>query len=210
MFQWTLPLGAHPWVRQTWDNDHWVLEMDDDATKGNFTYDDIKLALYTEGERPTRVVKLHVGSSGSHDRLICKLRAGDEVLTEDWVALGDNTEIEAPAIYCSADYALSKGTYHVAGDFPPMVDSRMFLILDYNWVIADYDGEGKDDPWDKYFILDTDEWTAKYAEPDLTWHQYQALRHLGRANVLFCDGRVDSLGPEDLAETNPLWRYVGR
>jgi prepilin-type processing-associated H-X9-DG protein len=42
------------------------------------------------------------------------------------------------------------------------------------------------------------------------WQYYQALRHAGRANVLFCDGHIEPLSAEDLEYMDPRWVYEGR
>ena len=114
-----------------------------------------------------------------------------------------------------ADYALSLGTYERRdGTLVHTIDPKLFLIMDfaYGRPVADFNqgGERADDDWDQYFFTDREGWQSAY--PGLAengWQTYQALRHFGRANVLFCDGHVDSLGPEELYYTNPLWVYHG-
>jgi prepilin-type N-terminal cleavage/methylation domain-containing protein/prepilin-type processing-associated H-X9-DG protein len=112
------------------------------------------------------------------------------------------------------DYALSRGTYERAdGSSVPTVDGRLFYILDYGArkTVADFNHGGTDeDEWTKYFITDIDWWRAAYRTEAKDWRAYQALRHFGRANVLFCDGHIEALGPEDLHYSNPLWAYQGR
>jgi prepilin-type processing-associated H-X9-DG protein len=67
-----------------------------------------------------------------------------------------------------------------------------------------------DEPyWDKYFILDPDDWMRRYGDEGGDWQSYQALRHFGKANVLFCDGHIELLSPEELRPTCPSWRYPG-
>lgn len=66
----------------------------------------------------------------------------------------------------------------------PAHPSRVIRILDYEDFIADHDGRENDDP--EYFI---------------------ALRHGGRANVLFVDGHVEPLHLEEITEGNwGRWR----
>ncbi len=114
--------------------------------------------------------------------------------------------------YC--DYGLSVGTYQVLGTRVPRVDGKQFLILDYPMSVATYYGvPSSDDPWDKYFIRDEDAWMEQYGAQleeeatGITWEYYQALRHFDRANVLFCDGHIESLPWNELEQTDPRWYF---
>jgi len=112
------------------------------------------------------------------------------------------------------DYALSRGTYERAdGSLVSTSDSRLFFILDFGArkTVADFNQGGtEEDEWTKYFISDVDWWETTYQGEAKDWRAYQALRHFGRANVLFCDGHIDSLGAEDLNYSNPSWVHRGR
>jgi len=115
---------------------------------------------------------------------------------------------EAPGAPGPCDYGLSKGTYEAVGGPVSITDPKWILVLDYPKAIADYNQSGYDDSWDKYFILDEREWMDAYGaelREGESWRDYQALRHFGMANVLFCDGHIELLRPEDLWETTPLW-----
>jgi len=109
------------------------------------------------------------------------------------------------------DYGLSRGTYTV-GTAINKVDPKLFFILDYGKSLADYNGYGgNDDNWYKYFIEKPDEWLENFGSTLGTdWKLYQSLRHFGEANVLFCDGHIESLDANALNELSPLWKYTGR
>jgi prepilin-type N-terminal cleavage/methylation domain-containing protein/prepilin-type processing-associated H-X9-DG protein len=110
-----------------------------------------------------------------------------------------------------ADYGLSEGSYMVAGGLVANPDPKLFFMLDYPKPVASYSEEGSDlGRWSKYFITDPKDWKREWGRTGEDWRQYQALRHFGLANVLFCDGHIESRGPEELGPTNPLWRYYGR
>ena len=116
------------------------------------------------------------------------------------------------------DYAINLGTYsRHDGSTVTGVDGKLFYVLDYGgWdLVANYT-TGSLDPWHKYFISSLrgqadaiSNWQAAFpGEGD--WKGWQALRHFGKANVLFCDGHIESLGPEELEQTDPRWTYQGR
>ena len=100
----------------------------------------------------------------------------------------------------ATNYGMSLGVYRVGSRVVDHIDAKLFLILDFPKRIANFTGyasEGKDDdsPFqDKYFITDPEKWVQDYGQQGEDWRTYQSLRHFGRANVLFCDGHVESLG----------------
>ena len=112
----------------------------------------------------------------------------------------------------ATNYGLSKGTFYCKDGVTKELDSKLILLLDYPKILADYNHEGADDDWPRFFVDETSvkAWLLKYG-PDcpksMTWHDYTALRHFGQANVLFCDGHIATLARDDLAETNGWW-YV--
>ena len=107
-----------------------------------------------------------------------------------------------PFVYSAVptNYGMSLGVYRAGGRVVDRIDSKLFLILDFPKRIVNFTGYasgGKDDesPFqDKYFITDPDQWVRDYGQQGEDWRTYQSLRHFGRANVLFCDGHVESLG----------------
>jgi len=118
----------------------------------------------------------------------------------------------------ATSYGLSRGSYHDwQGRYVARSDPKLFFILDYPKAVADYTDIGDTLPdgpyWDRIFIDPApppEDWAPPPGLEDRTWEEVQALRHLGKANVLFCDGHVEALGPEDLGASNPLWRSTGR
>jgi prepilin-type processing-associated H-X9-DG protein len=42
------------------------------------------------------------------------------------------------------------------------------------------------------------------------WQFYQALRHFGGANMLFCDGHVETLQSDDVRVDNPAWYHKAK
>ena len=128
--------------------------------------------------------------------------------------------------FAYSDYGMSRGCYENKNGATPRPDPKLFLILDYPKSIANYAELGggannEEDSGPDYFILDPATWKAPPRFEDRTWQQVQSLRHDGYANVLFCDGHIESLpyDPETitaaeqgafLRKDNELWRYTGR
>jgi len=113
------------------------------------------------------------------------------------------------------DYAMSMGTFQRRNSslVQDRVDSRLFFLLDFGArkTVADFNHDESDDEWEKYFIRDVQQWASDFPEAARKgWPYYQALRHAGRANVLFCDGHVESLSADDLEYLDPRWVYEGR
>ena len=228
-YRWTIsiPDGGVS-VRTIPMGDHLRVQVDDCIAYGAYAYDDYWFDLYLDPSgKPSRLVKVLTGGDNfgtegpdSQFRYRPELWVGSTQITDDWTAEPGGTTIDLSAIQGSSgwsDYGLSRGVYDRPLDPSgnPMdiggADSKLIMILDYPFPIADYTGIDVDDDWNKIFITNIAQWRAtyKHSDTDLDWYAYQALRHSGRANVLFCDGRVDDLGPEDLLEANPLWRYLG-
>jgi len=113
--------------------------------------------------------------------------------------------------YVPAEYGLSKGAYATLAMDAPKTDAKLIFLLDYPKALANYTGDNDQDDWDLYFFADPESWVGcRYLGRKADWRPYQVLRHGARANVVFCDGHMETLGPEDLVETSPLWRYGGR
>lgn len=112
------------------------------------------------------------------------------------------------------DYGLNKGTYRVLDSEVRRVDPSLILILDYGKSVANYANKPPDE-WPLYFAATEAEWMASpkntsFLGPGETWWHFTALRHGGTANVLFCDGHIEILGPDALNESSPLWGARGR
>jgi prepilin-type N-terminal cleavage/methylation domain-containing protein/prepilin-type processing-associated H-X9-DG protein len=126
--------------------------------------------------------------------------------------------------YVPCDYGLNRGYYtDTNGRDVAQVDSKLFLALDFPKALADFTDTALNNPpsgatgteWEKYFIdmrVNPDgaakRWVNTFGSTcGNDWTQYQALRHFGKANVLFCDGHIESLEPESLGENDVRWQY---
>jgi prepilin-type N-terminal cleavage/methylation domain-containing protein/prepilin-type processing-associated H-X9-DG protein len=204
------------------------------------TFDDMRLAISYEDGRPMTLQVLQQACKTSpYKKYIYDFLVNGEVLVSDWVAhIGESYDLrrsapagaEAPdasaapgaarraaaglaerCLVVPADYGLSKGTYSLPGTILGSLDPRLALALDYPKPLAEFSGEGGDEwKWDKYFIENPRRWRTDWGTTGEDWHEYQALRHFGRANVVFCDGHIESLGPEDLRPGRALWSGQGR
>ncbi|MGB2829692.1 MAG: H-X9-DG-CTERM domain-containing protein [Phycisphaerae bacterium] len=120
---------------------------------------------------------------------------------------------------------MSRGVYETPTLKVARIDPRLIFILDYPKEIADYSYSSDD--WPQFFFVDPAEWEKTYGkaaeEWGYSWSSFQSLRHFGKANVLFCDGSVETVGVDAfgtatadevlngrfLDETNPLWKIQG-
>ena len=182
-------------------------------------FDDVVLDVRYVNGLPTTWNILRLGALGSTAWFTYSLLVNDEVAVSDIstesIPIGEEVAIPTGAYPYVGTYGLSQGTYRSVSGGVNQVNARQLLILDYPLLVADYNDDGKRDDWPKFFA---DESTAKAWEddygltvgPGLTWKHYTALRHFGQANVLFCDGHIKALSKEDLEETLPLWRFIGR
>jgi prepilin-type processing-associated H-X9-DG protein len=204
------------------------------------TFDDIWFNVYYENGQPVRIEALKPYDDGhgnsTVNAYIFDLKINGEVFVKFWQQHYNETfSLSSPASDASgsgsgsdgssdssssssgsssliilADYGLSRGTYDAGGSLVTSLDARLFFILDYGKSVADYNGQGTDDEWHKYFIEKPEEWQKQWGQGGASWQRYQALRHFGCANVLFCDGHIESLGLADLIETDLRWRHTGR
>ncbi len=163
------------------------------------------------------------GIGGSYAAFRYDFYYGGELVLPDFVnqqGMTLNLPVPAGGIIC--DYGLSMGAYRTDQGEIRRLDGRLFFLLDHPEPVADYRPTGVGPPWDKHFWRDELEWVRKYG--DTLWEgetprQYQSLRHFGRANVLFCDGHIETLGLSDEADAgrlaagkfldpgSPLWEY---
>jgi prepilin-type N-terminal cleavage/methylation domain-containing protein/prepilin-type processing-associated H-X9-DG protein len=126
----------------------------------------------------------------------------------------------------ATSYGLNRGSYQAVDEQDSTTgrnvarpDPKLIFLLDYPKPIADMtdipDNLGEKGFFDQIFIQPTPpaNWRTP---PDLwsrTWEECQALRHFGKANVLFCDGHIESLEKGDLdwrLGHADLWNYEGR
>jgi prepilin-type processing-associated H-X9-DG protein len=125
--------------------------------------------------------------------------------------------------YVPCDYGLSRGYYTgTLSRDAPFVDSKLFMVVDYPKPLIDY--TSTEDDFDMFFI-DTDadpgakDWLTSisphYCGGDTNWKTYQSLRHFNRANMLYCDGHIESLSKQDLTSSgngidpqkDPRWQF---
>jgi len=117
----------------------------------------------------------------------------------------------------STNYGLNKGTYDVANQNITKPDNKLIYILDHGCDAPLVDAF--DITFNKYFI-DTSKpdsltnWNSSWNQDGASdWREFQSLRHFSKANVLFCDGHIESLGSWNLDPVNqaakPLWRSAG-
>jgi prepilin-type processing-associated H-X9-DG protein len=109
----------------------------------------------------------------------------------------------------SFDYALNKGSYLILDRWLGEVDPRAIFLLDYGKSVANYSNKSPD-AWSLYFTAPEALWSANslntsFLKPGESWWNYTALRHFDMANVLFCDGHIETLSADALSETSPLW-----
>ena len=200
-----------PWVRKTNMGAYVLYEIDDEGYSGQGsvpTYDDILLEVHG-GEGTSATIKILPGLCGFSPakKYIYDFVINDKVVMEFWQNhYGEEIKLGGLAV---GDYGVSKGTYETAAGPVTAVDGRNFYILDYHHPVADYNGDGGEDNWDKFFILDPAAWEKNYGKQvseGETWQNYQVLRHFGQANMLFCDGHVTAVAAEELYQTSPFWR----
>ena len=204
------------------------------------TCDDMRLVISYENGRPTALQVLQQSCETSpYKKYIYDFVVNGEVLVNNWVThMGETYDMArcepavaaepgaaatpgapgrnsagGPARYLivPSDYGLSKGTGAIPGTILASMDPRLALALDYPKSLAEFTGEGGDEwKWDKYFVENPRRWKADWGTTGEDWRQYQSLRHAGQANVLFCDGHVESLGPGDLRPSGAMWSGRGR
>jgi prepilin-type processing-associated H-X9-DG protein len=135
------------------------------------------------------------------------------------------------AILGASSYGLNRGSFQVPDtsgtEYPhgrdvARPDPKLIFLLDYPKAIADMTGIadtlGEELFFDQIFIDPTPpvNWVSPPGLSGRTWPEVQALRHSGRANVLFCDGHIESMEKSELdfitnsGLKNTLWNYQGR
>ena len=128
----------------------------------------------------------------------------------------------------ATNYGLNRGAYQARdpnGIYPAGVDistsdPKLIYILDFPKAIADMtdigDAISDRDYFDDIFISPTPpaNWVVPPGLEGRTWQECQALRHFGKANVLFCDGHIESMEKGDLDprkfQNTGQWNYQGK
>ena len=216
VFLHTLTLDSK-WTRLTWKSDDRVfVEMEDCGVAGGVGgYDDIRFTVEFDNGHPA-YVRWEQNESWSIHTLRFDLVVSGKVLVEDWTwcGLGVGDRVPIPKeVYTNSHYGLSRGTYEAHGLDETQIGTPEpgdFFFLDYPKPEADFNDEGREDDWLRYFVEDPDAWDATYNvqdDPMIRPKDFNALRHMGKANVLFSDGHVEALGIEDLTETDSRWRH---
>ena len=209
-YSWSIPIGS-PWMQiklLSGNTYHWGVEDQGQSGGGDKDFNDVAGTLWMYDGIP---YKVRIDSKESACNF--KLEVNGKVVVENCAtSIGTEVEITEHGMAQAGYYGLSRGTYDVLGQSAPRVDAGLFLLLDYAKPVADYNEYDSDDDWNKFFITDPDDWQSRFGNEAGAgaWQQYQSLRHGGRANVLFCDGHIELLGPDDMGETSPFWRYSGR
>jgi len=220
---WTVPVSTHPWVRRTDKGAYVQYEIDDEGSTGGAgnppTYDDIFMNVYYDKEgQPTKIEVLKPRCTASpYQKFIYDFRINGEVVVTEWIKYHGQTldvkdlAAKAGMVVVMGDYGLSRGTYETPEGLVEQVDPRLFFVLDYPKALANY-ADVDQDIWQKYFITQSPEdWEKAFAGKNTgAWRDYQALRHFGMANVLFCDGHIETLSADELQERDARWKYAGR
>ena len=190
---------------------------------GDYDYNDIVFQIWPPSTGGFRVVLIKVVTSQDF-----QIYRDGELFAASAKNLNPKpyTILDVPAMEAQTlDYGMSRGVYETPTSKSMRIDPRLIFILDYPKEVADY--SFNTDAWPQFFIKDPAEWEEAYGAAastwGYTWSTYQSLRHFGKANVLFCDGSVETVGvdaygtatPNEvlsgrcLDETNPLWKCQG-
>jgi prepilin-type processing-associated H-X9-DG protein len=129
-------------------------------------------------------------------------------------------------------YGFNRGAFQMSdpvllsGRDVPKMDPKVIFILDYPKLQADMtdigDTLGERLYFDLIFIdpapptdpppAGTLPWTSPPGLGGWSWESVQALRHFGKANVLFCDGHIESMDKDELllSKHKDLWNCKGK
>ena len=204
-------------------------QIEDQKTGGDYNTDhrDIVVEIQFVSGRPANIYFSPHHSSHGYG---FKFKIGDEIIYDNYDS-GDSSMIRqtmklTPYGVRTSDYGMSRGSYETSTAMVPRPDGKQFFILDYPLSVADYMTVGGND-WERFFVVDPEynpvlgpyQWEPPSDCEGWTWQQVTALRHFEKANVLFCDGHVETLGIDPLDERAllenrylgpdcPLWRYT--
>jgi len=205
-------------------------QIEDQQTGGDYSTDhrDIVVEIQSVAGRP---VSIYFSPNHSDHGFGFKFKIKDEIIYDnydsgDTTMIGDEMNLRPYGVRTS-DYGMSRGSYETSTATVPKPDGKMFFILDYPVSVADYMAPVGGDEWKRFFVVDPAynpvigayQWQPPPGCEEWTWQQVTALRHFEKANVLFCDGHVETLGidPLDvrallgnrqLRADCPLWRYT--
>ena len=179
----------------------------------------------------------HVGETVDVQKELTKAAGGKEKTRRRAAYATWTVMSTSKAILGATSYGLNRGSYQALDDVDPRgyrdvprMDPKLIFILDYPKAIADMtdigDTMGEKTFFDYIFIdplpppdppaEGTLPWLPPPGLEGRTWQETQALRHFGKANVLFCDGHIEMMEKEDLnlykyAGLGPkLWNYQGK
>ncbi len=204
--------------------------IEDDRTGGDYETDkrDIVVEIRFVAGRP---VSIYFSPSIGGHGYSYKFKIKDEIIYDNYDSgdssmIGTSMSLESYGIRTS-DYGMSRGSYETSTATVPKPDGKMFFILDYPLSVADYMATVGGDEWKRFFVVDPAynpvigayQWQPPPGCETWTWQQVTALRHFEKANVLFCDGHVETLGIDPLDERTlrenrylgvdcTLWRYT--
>jgi len=205
-------------------------QIEDQQTGGDYETDkrDIVVEIRFIAGRP---VSIYFSPSVGGHGYGFKFKIKDEIIYDNYDS-GDSSMIRTTMPLVSygirtSDYGMSRGSYETSTATVPKPDGKMFFILDYPVSVADYMELVGGDEWRRFFVVDPAynpvigayQWQPPPGCETWTWQQVTALRHFEKANVLFCDGHVETLGIAPLDELTlrenrhlradcPLWRYT--
>jgi prepilin-type processing-associated H-X9-DG protein/prepilin-type N-terminal cleavage/methylation domain-containing protein len=213
------------------ENEGWKeYQIEDQQTGGDHEEDhkDIVVEIQFVAGRP---VNIYFSPNHSGHGFGFKFKIGGEIIYDNYDS-GDTSMIPStmdlrPYGVRTSDYGMSRGSYERSTATVPKPDGKLFFILDYPLSVADYMEPTGGDEWKRFFVVDPAynpvigayQWQPPPDCEGWTWRQVTALRHFEKANVLFCDGHVETLGidPLDvrallenrqLRADCPLWRYT--
>ncbi len=221
-YRWSIALSSPRWVTRQVEGDAILYKILDAGHTGTLPYptsNDLVLRVHYQNGCPGMIDILIAADSQAGGPLstgyLYDFKRNGKVIVENWeMHLGETFSV-ADSSGPLADYGLNTGAYNGVKEGENRLDPRVFLMLDYPRSLVEYvEGNHRDD-WGRYFIDESrlDAWLQRYGnelEGSRTWRDCQALRHDGRANVMFCDGHVETFDAEALHETSPLWRQSAR
>ena len=204
--------------------------IEDQRTGGDYSTDhrDIVVEIQFVAGRPVRI---YFSPHNSGHGYGFKFKIGEEIIYDNYDS-GDSSMIGTTRDLTSygvrtSDYGMSRGSYETSTTTVSRPDGKLFFILDYPLSLADYMAPVGGDEWKRFFVVDPAynpvigpyQWQPPAGCEEWTWQQVTALRHFEKANVLFCDGHVETLGINPLDESDlrgnrhlradcPLWRYT--